>query len=90
LEVAKSRVTKIVDGLIEKGLVRRFEDPEDARIKLISLTPAGYNKAEEIREFQKDIHRQILIHLGEDESEKVLSKLEMLRSAMELVKKHLN
>jgi len=90
LEVAKSRVTKIVDGLIGKELVQRFEDPKDARIKLIALTPAGRKKAEEILEFQKDIHRQILIHLGDDESKIVLSKLEMLRSAMESVKKQFN
>jgi len=90
LEVAKSRVTKIIDGLIRKELAQRFEDPKDARIKLITLTPAGRKKAEEIRDFQKDIHRQILVHLGDDESNIVLSKLEMLRSAMESVKKQLN
>ena len=90
LEVAKSRVTKIIDGLIDKELVQRFEDPKDARIKLISLTQAGRKKAEEIRDFQKGLHRQILIHLGSDESKTVLSKLEMLRSAMEYVKKQLN
>ena len=90
LEVAKSRVTKIIDGLIEKELAQRFEDPNDARIKLISLTQAGRKKAEEIRDFQKGLHLQILIHLGNDESKNVLSKLEMLRSSMEYVKKQFN
>lgn len=90
LEVAKSRVTKIIDGLIEKELAQRFEDPKDARIKLITLTPTGRKKAGEISDFQKDIHRQILVHLGGDESKQVISKLEMLRSAMESVKKQFN
>jgi len=90
LEVAKSRVTKIIDGLIDKELVQRFEDPKDARIKLISLTQAGRKKAEEIKDFQKGLHRQILMHLGNDESKNILSKLEMLRSAMEYVKKQLH
>ncbi len=46
LEVAKSRVTKIMEGLIHKKLVQCIDDPEDARVKLIRLTPAG---AEEIQ-----------------------------------------
>jgi DNA-binding MarR family transcriptional regulator len=33
LDVAKSRVTKIVNGLIEKGLVKQIDDPGDARIR---------------------------------------------------------
>ena len=48
LEVAKSRVTKIMEGLIHKKLVQCIDDPEDARVKLIRLTPAGQNKFNEI------------------------------------------
>jgi DNA-binding MarR family transcriptional regulator len=41
LEVAKSRVSKLVNGLKEKQLVTEIHDPMDARIKLISLTSDG-------------------------------------------------
>lgn len=36
-----SNVTGIVDGLENKGLVSRQNDPKDRRIKIICLEPAG-------------------------------------------------
>ncbi len=89
LEVAKSRVTKIINGLIGRGLVTQIDDPEDARIRLISLTPAGQRKSEAIDAFRKDIHRKILLQMGTEERKDVLSRLELLRSSMEAVKEEL-
>ena len=89
LDVAKSRVTKIVNGLIEKGLVEQIDDPKDARIRLISPTPAGQKKSEEIEAFQTGLYREILLHLNNDERKDMLSYLELLRSAMEAVKEQL-
>ena len=86
LDVAKSRVTAIVNGLLKKGLVRQIDDPHDARIKLISVTPAGKEKAQEIVAFQRELHHQILLHLDADERKGVFTYLELLRAAMEAVK----
>lgn len=36
-----SNITGIVDGLEEKGLVTRGEDPKDRRVKVIGLTKKG-------------------------------------------------
>ena len=44
LDVAKSRVTKIINGLIHKNLVESTDDPKDARVKLIGLTQEGQRK----------------------------------------------
>jgi DNA-binding MarR family transcriptional regulator len=89
MEVAKSRVSKIIDSLIAKGLVERMDDPRDARVKLISLTPEGQKKAQEINGFHKEVHRKILLHLSPDDRKSTLSHLELLRSAMEAVKEEL-
>ena len=89
LEVAKSRVTKLVNGLKEKRLVSEIDDPKDARIKLISLTPAGHTRLDEIAAFQRGLYRTILLQVDADERKHVLSKLELLRSAMEAVKEDL-
>ena len=86
LDVAKSRVTKIVNGLIEKGMAEQINDPKDGRIKLISLTSEGKLKTEEVTKFLQDIHQKILIQLGDEERKNVLSYLQVLRSAMEAVK----
>ncbi len=89
LDVAKSRVTKIVDGLERKHLVNRIPDPEDARFKLISLTREGREKAEEIEELNQDIHRALLLDLGPESRKTVMASLEALRSSMESVKQGL-
>jgi len=89
LEVAKSRVTKLVNGLKEKRLVEEIDDPKDARIKLISLTPAGHTRFNEIAAFQRELYRTILLQVDVYERNHVLSNLELLRSAMEAVKEDL-
>jgi DNA-binding MarR family transcriptional regulator len=86
LDVAKSRVTKIIDGLIEKKLIQRIHDPEDARIKLISLSPAGQKKFNVVEFFIKDIHHNLVVNLKSEERQSVLASLELLRSSMESVK----
>jgi len=89
LDVAKSRVTKIINGLIEKGMVTQVNDPKDARVKLISLTPAGKRKSEKIDAFLTEIHQKLLLQMDHDERKNILSYLDSLRSAMEAVKEQL-
>jgi DNA-binding MarR family transcriptional regulator len=89
LEVAKSRVTKIIEGLLKKSLVQQINDPGDGRIKLISLTPAGQEKTKEIDGFTREIHHDLLINLKPEDRKAVLSSLELLRSSMEVVKEKL-
>ena len=89
LEVAKSRITKLINSLEMKGMVERIADPQDARMKLISLTPYGQRMMEKVNIFQKDLHRRILLQFSEEERKKVLSNVELLRAAMESVKEKL-
>jgi DNA-binding MarR family transcriptional regulator len=89
LDVTKSRVTKITNSLIEKGLAKSIDDPNDARVKLISLTSVGEKKSEEITTFNRNIHRKILMQMNTDERKQVLSQMELLRSSMEAVKEQL-
>jgi DNA-binding MarR family transcriptional regulator len=86
LHVAKSRVTRIVDGLMRRGLVERIEDPKDGRIKLLNVTAAGLKKSEEIGAFRRNIYREILARMGAEERRTLLSNLDLLRAAMEAVK----
>jgi DNA-binding MarR family transcriptional regulator len=87
LNVAKSRVTKLMNSLIRKGLVNRIDDPKDARMRLISLSPKGKVLADEIEGFQEKLYLEILLQLQAQERQDVLSHLGTLRSAMEVVKK---
>ena len=89
LDVAKSRVTKLVKGLMDKGLIDQIDDPRDGRSRLISLSSKGQRLSKQIEAFQKDIHRQLLLHMEPAERKNALTYLESLRSAMEAVKEEL-
>jgi DNA-binding MarR family transcriptional regulator len=89
LEVAKSRATVIVDNLEKKGLVQRAPDPNDARVKLINLTPSGQRKVREIEEFMFSLHQQLLGQIDPGQRTGVITALETLRSSMEAVKAQL-
>ena len=89
LDVAKSRATVIIENLVKKGFVQRSQDPNDARVKLISLTPVGQRKVREIEEFMFTLHQQLLDHIDPIQRTGVITALETLRSSMEAVKSHL-
>lgn len=89
MDVAKSRVTKIIGGLLEKGLVARIDDPADGRIKLISLTPKGRAACDQIAAFIATLHEMILQELDAEERKQVLTALERLRTSMEAVKQRM-
>jgi len=89
LDVAKSRVTKLVKNLKSKDLIRQIDDPMDARVRLVSLTSRGSALSREIKAFQTDIHRQLLLQMESAERKNALIYLETLRSAMEAVKEKL-
>lgn len=86
MNVVKSRVTKIIDGLARKGLVQRVKDPEDSRITLLSLSPGGQTKLDAINGFLSEVHEEVLHRLVPDQRTLMLSNLEMLKTAMQSVK----
>jgi DNA-binding MarR family transcriptional regulator len=89
LEVAKSRVTKILEGLLKKKLIERLDDPKDSRVKLISLTPIGQKKAKEVDELMTELHHSLVLTLNTEDRKTVLSALEVLRASMDTIKKRL-
>jgi DNA-binding MarR family transcriptional regulator len=86
MNVVKSRVSKIVEGLLKKKLIQRTKDPEDSRISLLSLTPQGHKKLNQINRFLKDIHYQVLVQIAPDQRKAVLTNLDILKASMEAVK----
>jgi DNA-binding MarR family transcriptional regulator len=56
LDVSLGNVTGLLDGLVQRGLARREEDPSDRRQKLASLTPSA-----EARLLRMEQSRSLLI-----------------------------
>ena len=86
MNVVKSRVSKIVDGLIRKKLIQRIKDPEDSRISLLSLSPEGQKKLNEINYFLENVHHQVLSQMAPDQRMAMLTNLDILKASMEAAK----
>jgi DNA-binding MarR family transcriptional regulator len=86
MKLAKSRVSRLIDGLGRKKLIQRIKDPGDSRVSLLSLTPAGQKKLQEINRFQEEAHFKVLVQMAPDQRQMVLTNLEILRASMESMK----
>ena len=86
MNVVKSRVSKIIDGLIKKKLIQAIKDPEDSRVSLLSLTSRGQQKLNEINSFSKDLHGQVLSQMAPDQRQAMLTNLDILKACMEAAK----
>jgi DNA-binding MarR family transcriptional regulator len=86
MNVVKSRVSKIIEGLLKKKLIQRTKDPEDSRVSLLSLTSLGHEKLNHINEFLNNVHNQVLLQIAPDQRKTVLTNLDILKASMEAVK----
>ncbi len=86
MNVVKSRVSKIIQGLVGKELIQKIKDPEDSRIKLISLTPQGQKKWHEIDSFINDIHLEVLVQMVPDQRKTLMTNLDILAASMGSIK----
>jgi DNA-binding MarR family transcriptional regulator len=86
MNVVKSRVSKIIDGLIKKKLIQSIKDPEDSRVILLSLTVSGQKKLNEINSFLNELHGQVLSQMAPDQRQAMLTNLDILKASMEAVK----
>lgn len=86
MNVVKSRITKIIDGLGDKKLVKRLKDPADSRVTLIRLTSAGHAKLAQIKAFQDFIYREVLGNMAPEQRKTMITNLELLKVSMEALK----
>jgi DNA-binding MarR family transcriptional regulator len=56
---------RAIDGLVRKGLVARAEDPDDRRVKRLSVTDAGQAAIVRIAEARREGFRRFAETLGE-------------------------
>jgi len=86
MNVVKSRVTKIIQGLVRKQLVQRVQDPADSRVTLLTLTSRGQKKISEINRFIDEIHREVLNQMVPVQRKMLLKNLDLLAVSLEAVK----
>ena len=86
LFVAKSRVTRIIDGLVKKELVNRGEDAADRRIRLVRLTRKGIDIANKHISFMLYLHGEVINSLPESYRQETITALGALKEAMNSVR----
>lgn len=86
LGVTKSRVTAVTTGLLHHGLIEKHPDPADARVTLLTLTPAGRRARDDVRTFMAGIFQSMLERVAPAQRESVLASLEILRHCMDAVR----
>ena len=80
--LTRSGITRLVDGLVENGLIERVSCESDARVSYAQLTDTGYEKLREAGcTHVKSIHRLFLEHFSEGEIEQLASLLSRLPGA---------
>ena len=68
MNVSSARITTLLNGLENKGLISRQIDSIDRRRILIKLTPAGEEQAAENMRQLLDLTSEILEYLGEEDA----------------------
>jgi len=89
MQVAKSRITRILDGLAKKKLISRNENAADRRVIRIQLTNKGAAIARELTLNVLALHRQVLEELDIQRVNEIIGSLTDIREAMNSVKSRL-
>ena len=80
LNVSFSNATGLIDRIEERCFVERIRVPEDRRIVLVRLTPAGLSLLEEIDALSADLLRRVLARLDAAQLDAMAHAIADLRS----------
>jgi DNA-binding MarR family transcriptional regulator len=81
LGLSSSRLTRIIDGLVAKSVVRKSIGGKDRRVVDIELTPEGVEVRNQLKLMYVTVHQDIINLLPTDAGESVVHAMEKLRSA---------
>lgn len=83
LGLGRSRLTPLVDGLVEKRLLTRTESTTDRRVRTLELTAEGQKVAREVTCYQTSFHEELLRRFSPEERQQMLNTLDQLHGAIE-------
>ncbi|MEA2406403.1 MAG: hypothetical protein QOE69_522 [Thermoleophilaceae bacterium] len=81
--ISPPTATRMVDGLLERGLLSRHEDPSDRRAVVISLTDSGRASLRRKMRKTKAVRERIAAAIEPDEQEAAADLLRRLAAVME-------
>ena len=76
-------MTRMVDALVDKGMVQRTPDPEDRRIVRVALSPAGQDMVGKLQEAKRRLLSAELAGFSGGEQSMILQALERMAEVLE-------
>lgn len=82
LSVPLSTATRIVDGLVQRDMVERVQDPKDRRVVRVGMSKNGRKLYETGREYSKQRIAKLLKDFSADEQEQLVRLMNKLFDAL--------
>jgi len=82
LDMKPQSASEIIRKLEKKGLISRWQSPEDKRVYIVSLTPAGEKEIEQFDEFI-DVSPILLEGLDDDEKLELMRLIQKMRTSLD-------
>jgi DNA-binding MarR family transcriptional regulator len=86
LEVERISAGRMVDRLVENGLVERRADPLDRRVWRLHLLPPSYDIIKKVTDISLALNEEVLSHIAGGKRGELTSLLEQLRAALKSVR----
>ncbi len=83
MRLSQSRLTRVMDGLVKKGYMKRKIDNSDRRNMKLSLSRRGKNLTNKLNDAFIEIHSEILQDIDISQHESLITNMEHLHSAVE-------
>jgi DNA-binding MarR family transcriptional regulator len=74
----KTTIVKVIDRLVEKGLITRTRSPTDRRANVLNITPQGQKVLKDIEPLLDRSDQRILAPLGQSDQRKFMELLSQL------------
>lgn len=83
MKLSPSRLTRIIDGLVNKNYMLREIDPKDRRNMRVSLSHPGTLIVQKLNTAYVNIHKEILENIDEPQHDPLINAMTQLLSALE-------
>jgi len=79
----KATVTRTIDKLVNRGLVKRTVDPDDRRVNILEITGEGQALHARMERIYEHIKKKAAVDVAQEEIEKFLNAFEKISSDIE-------
>lgn len=83
MNLSPSRLTRIIDGLVEKEYINREIDPTDRRNMRVTLSRKGKQLVRQLNKAYVNIHNEILENIDVSQHKPLITAMDHLLTALE-------